>query len=194
MNPQTSLARRYHWHSRELKSYVCEPHKAVVSLKTHKKVLNLVAYENEKARNTIWEISFEKPEKNLKELKYLLSLRLPKEHSIIRENLSLERLEKKLKKIYEEKPKDFLSLINTEGVGQKTIRALSLIAQLVYNEEISFRDVRIFAYAHGGKDGHPYPIVKKDYELTISLLEKAIKESKISQNEKLLALKRLACL
>jgi len=194
MNPHNSLARRYHWHSRELKSYTCEPHKAVVSLKVHKKVLNLVAYENEKARKTIWEISQEKPEKNLKELKYLLSLRLPKEHSITMENFSLERLEKKLKKIYEEKPKDFLSLINMEGVGQKTIRALSLIAQLVYNEEISFRDVRIFAYAHGGKDGHPYPIVKKDYELTISLLERAIKESKISQKEKLLALKRLACL
>ncbi|MCS7249773.1 MAG: DUF763 domain-containing protein [candidate division WOR-3 bacterium] len=192
MNTDTSLARRYHWYSKELKDYVCEPHKAVVSLKSHKKVLNLVAYENENIRKTISEIAQRKPEKNLKDLYYIFSLKLPKEHPVRIEDLSLERLHKKLKKIYEEKPKDFLSLINLEGVGEKTIRALTLISHLVYKENISFRDVRIFSYAHGGKDGHPYPIVKKDYELTISLLEKAIKESKIGREEKISCLKRLS--
>ncbi|MEO0087706.1 MAG: DUF763 domain-containing protein [candidate division WOR-3 bacterium] len=194
MNPNTSLARRYHWHSKELKSYVCEPHKAVVSLKSHKKVLNLVAYENENIRKTISEIAQRQPEKNIKDLSYVLSLKLPKEHPVIIEDFSLERLHKKLKKIYEEKPKDFLSLISLEGIGEKTIRALTLISHLVYNENISFRDVRIFSYAHGGKDGHPYPIVRKDYELTINLLEKAIKESKIGREEKISALKRLSAI
>lgn len=192
MNLNTSLARRYHWHSKELKSYVCEPHKAVVSLKSHKKVLNLVAYENENIRKTITEISQREPVKNLKDLSYLLTLKLPKEHPVIMEDFSLEILHKKLKKLYEEKPKDFLSLISLEGIGEKTIRALTLISHLVYNENITFRDVRIFSYAHGGKDGHPYPIIKKDYELTINLLEKAIKESKIGREEKILALKRLS--
>jgi len=194
MNPNTSLARRYHWHSKELKSYVCEPHKAVVSLKSHKKVLNLVAYENENIRKTVSEIAQRQPEKNIKDLSYVLSLKLPREHPVIIEDFSLERLHKKLKKIYEEKPKDFLSLISLEGIGEKTIRALTLISHLVYNENISFRDVRIFSYAHGGKDGHPYPIVRKDYELTINLLEKAIKESKIGREEKISALKRLSAI
>ncbi len=194
MNPHTSLARRYHWHSKELKSYVCEPHKAVVSLKSHKKVLNLVAYENENIRKTITEISQREPEKNIKDLSYLLTLKLPKEHSVIMEDFSLEILHTKLKKLYEEKPKDFLSLIRSEGIGKKTIRALTLISHLVYDENISFRDVRIFSYAHGGKDGHPYPIIKKDYELTINLLEKAIKESKIGREEKISALKRLSAI
>ena len=78
------------------------------------------------------------------------------------------------------------------GVGPQTIRALSLIAELVYGATPSFRDPVGYSFAHGGKDGHPYPVDRANYDHSIATLEQALRRARVGDREKLLALRRLA--
>ena len=94
-------------------------------------------------------------------------------------------------KTYEQSPDNFEKLISIQGVGPKTIRALALIGELLYGETPSFRDPARYSFAHGGKDGYPFPVNKKTYNNSIAFLESAIKKAKIGQTDKLKALKRL---
>lgn len=107
------------------------------------------------------------------------------------EDINTERLNKVLLKTYQRKPEDFESLVITEGVGPKTIRALSLISELIYKRPPSFRDPVRFSYAHGGKDGYPYPVDRKTYHSSAEILEKAVRTARIGRTERLKALKRL---
>ena len=91
-------------------------------------------------------------------------------------------------------PVDFEALLSTQGVGAKTIRSLALISELVYGVEPSFRDPAIFSFAHGGKDGHPYPVDRENYDLSIEVLSQALSAAKIGRTEKLKAMRRLAFL
>ncbi len=90
-----------------------------------------------------------------------------------------------------QKPKNFEKLLETKGVGPKTIRALSLISELVYGNKPSFTDPAKYSFAHGGKDGYPYPVDKKNYDRSIEILEKALRKAKIGYTEKIKALRRL---
>ncbi len=90
-----------------------------------------------------------------------------------------------------QKPENFEKLLGMTGVGPKTIRALSLISELVYGSKPSFSDPAKFSFAHGGKDGYPYPVDRKNYDRSIEVLEKAIRKAKIGQRDKLEALRRL---
>ena len=94
-------------------------------------------------------------------------------------------------KTYLRSPENYEELLAIEGVGPKTIRALALTSELIYGEPVSFRDPERFSFAHGGKDGHPYPVDRETYEKTITILETAIKSAKIGNREKSEALKRL---
>ncbi|MCM8793888.1 MAG: DUF763 domain-containing protein, partial [Candidatus Omnitrophica bacterium] len=113
-------------------------------------------------------------------------------HPVSFQDIRQENLQKILLKTYTEKPENFEKLLSIEGVGPKTIRALALISELIYGKEISFRDPVRFSFAHGGKDGHPYPIDKKDYALSIQILRDCLSRAKIGEYEKLRALKRLS--
>jgi len=97
-----------------------------------------------------------------------------------------------LLKTYEAPPKDFQEVLLKEGVGAKTLRALTLISELVYDAPASIKDPARFSFAHGGKDGHPYPVDKKNYDKTIEILERAIKNAKLGRREELETLKRLS--
>jgi len=190
MNEQNRYARRYHWFSQGVKDFVCEPHWAVCC-DQKREGLNLVAQESERARQSITELSNEKPEFLISEGKRVNELYLPKEHSIPMEGIRLEKLEKIFIQIYEHAPKNFEGLLGMRGVGPKSLRALSLISELIYGAKPSFRDPTRFSFAHGGKDGHPYPVDRKVYDKTIEALRDAIDKAKVGDREKMEAVRRL---
>lgn len=193
MNESNRYARRYHWLSEGVKDFVCEPHKAICSDGIGQ-ALNMVAVESEKARRVSTEIAGEKPEKLIKELKRIQTLQLPSRHFLLKEDINPDRLWKVFLKTYERGPEDFETLLGLPGVGPKTIRALSLIAELVYGAKPSFRDPARYSFAHGGKDRHPYPVDRENYDRSIEFLKKAISSAKIGNRERMEALKRLATL
>jgi hypothetical protein len=192
MNEETRYARRYHWLSERVDDFVCEPHAGICS-EGRGEVLNLIASESAPARATITQLgSEEKPEKLLAELKRLKTLDLPPRHYLSLEDIHPDRLSKILLHVYEYSPEDFESLLGLQGVGPKTMRALSLISELVYGVAPSFRDPARYSFAHGGKDGHPFPVDRETYDRSIALLGTAVRKAKIGNREKMEALKRLS--
>ncbi len=192
MNEGTGWARRYHWLSRNVSDFVCEPHAAVVSDQRGQQVLNLVAEESEGARKTAALLSAEKPEKLVAELKQAQELSLPGRHGILVADIRPESFRRTLLKTYEHPPADFEALLGRAGVGPKTMRALALIADLVYGARASTRDPATFSFAHGGKDGIPYPVDRATYDRSIEMLREAVNRAKVADRERLSALKRLA--
>lgn len=191
MDPTTRMARRYHWISEGLVSFVEEPHKAVVGERKGK-VLNLVAREAAPARETIPGIVSRPPEKTLAELERLPSLAMPRRHGIVAPaDVNPQGMKKVLLSLYERAPGDFEGVLAIPGVGPKTLRALTLVSELIWGAPASARDPARFSYAHGGKDGTPYPVDRRTYDKTIASLRKAILQAKVGHREKLDALKRL---
>jgi hypothetical protein len=183
-------ARRYHWLSQGLKDFVCEPHWAVCC-DQRGEGLNLVALESEQARRAMAELSHERPEFLITEGKKAIELFLPEEHFILAEDIRLERLEKIFNQIYDRSPQNFEQLLGIQGVGAKSLRALSLISELIYGVRPSFKDPARFSFAHGGKDGHPYPVDRKAYDQTIEVLKSAIDKARLGDREKMEAIHRL---
>lgn len=187
MNVQNRWARRYHWLSKTVVDFVCEPHQAICC--DHKsQALNMVAKESADCRAISAKLCIEKPEKVVSEFK---SLRLSSHHAVSLDDIQANNLERILVKTYEQKPKNFEGLLGTSGVGPKTIRALALISEVIYGKGPSFRDPVRFSFAHGGKDGHPYPVNKVEYDRSIQILKDAVTDAKIGHSEKLKAIKRL---
>ncbi len=192
MNETNRYARRYHWLGEAVACFVNEPHFAILS-ETRGQPLNLVASESEPARATIADIaSNETPGKVMLELKKLKTLTLPSRHSIGVRDLHPDSLSKILLSTYERQPRDFEQLLSLPGVGPKTVRALSLISELVHGVAPSYRDPARYSFAHGGKDGIPYPVDRKTYDQSIELLARAIRKSRLGLREETDALHRLA--
>jgi len=195
MNDINHYARRYHWLSERVTDFVNEPHAAILS-EASGLALNLVASESHPARTTITEIATEqKPEALMAELKKIKTLELPRRHQIEINDLHPDSIAKILLSTYEKQPENFEQLLGLQGVGPKTIRALSLVCELVYGIAPSYRDPARYTFAHGGKDGIPYPVDRKTYDNTIDLLARAINRAHLGQDEKretFLRLKRLA--
>jgi hypothetical protein len=192
MNGQNHWARRYHWLSDNLTSFVCEPHSAICSQSKSENTLNLIARESEKARLTTSHLAKQKPKKIVKSLKKIkLSLHLSPHHEVLLRDINPKNLEKIFLSTYENQPQDFEKLLALKGVGPKTIRALSLISELIYHAPASTRDPARFSFAHGGKDGHPYPVDKETYTRSIEYLKEAVNKTKLGYYEKLHALRRL---
>jgi hypothetical protein len=189
MNTENRMARRYHWISEGIESFVKEPHKAI-QCDSSGIVLNMVARESADAQKISVEISCENPEKTFKNIEKVLNL--SKEHPIFLSDINPERIKKILLRTYERKPENFEELLGMEGVGPKTIRALALVSEIIFGAKPSFKDPVSFSFAHGGKDGHPYPVNRNVYDRTIGILEKGIKEARLGNREKLEVLKRLS--
>ena len=139
MNDATGYARRYHWLGEQVADFVCEPHVAIASTSVgpaanQGRVLNLVARESDHARSTIaWIAAQERPQLVVQDLHRLKSLRLPHRHAVSLEDIHPDNLARILLTTYERQPEDFQGLLALEGVGAKTLRALSLVAELVYD-------------------------------------------------------------
>lgn len=191
MNEEFSIARRYHWLSLNLKSFVEEPHEAVCC-DINTPSLNFTAKEATELRKSSVLLSCERPEKVIVEIKKIKELNLPVRHHLKIFDIKPENLYKVLLKTYEKQPSDFESLIGLRGVGAKTLRALALTSEIVYGTPLSFKDPARYSFAHGGKDRIPYPVDRNLYDSTIDILKNAVKEAKIGQTDKVLALKRLS--
>ncbi len=190
MNEETRYARRYHWFGQGVKDFVCEPHWAVCCDRK-KEGLNLVAQESQQTRQSITDLSHEKPEFLMAEGKKVAELFLPREHPVPKEKFRLDRLEKTFVQIYDQSPENFEQLLGIRGVGPKSLRALSLISELICGIKPSFRDPTRFSFAHGGKDGHPYPVDRGVYDKTIEVLKAAIDKARVGDREKIEAIRRL---
>ena len=190
MNDANGMARRYHWLAAQVKSYVNEPHAAVCA-ERQETVLNLVAGESEPVRNASAELSREKPDVVLSALRGQPALTMPKRHAVMVADVNPAHLQKILLKTYERAPEDFETLLGIEGVGARTLRALALTSEIIYGTPASTRDPARFSFAHGGKDGFPYPVDTGTYDKTVEVLRAAVTKAGIDRSERVAALKRL---
>jgi hypothetical protein len=186
MDPARKTARRYHWYSGEVADYVVEPHSAVCS-DARGRALNMVAAESEGARRRSASLARQSPEKLLREARLVL----PGRHGVELSDINPRRLQSVLLKTYQRQPAGFEALLGIEGVGPRTIRALSLLAELIYGEAPSYRDPARFSFAHGGKDGTPFPVDRATYDRTIEVMKKAIGSARVGNAERAAAFKRL---
>jgi hypothetical protein len=190
MNDETKTARRYHWLGDGSVDFVCEPHQAICC-DSRGEALNLVAKEGEANRAASTSLASERPERILGELKHIERLDLPARHTVTREEISIAHLHRVLLKTYEQRPGDFEALLGMAGVGAKTLRALALLSELLYGAKPSFRDPARFSFAHGGKDGHPYPVDRELYDHSIEFLKEIVNATRIGEFEKKRAFSRL---
>lgn len=183
-------ARRYHWLSESVSDFVCEPHSGIISEKKGK-TLNMVAEESGRARVVSSQLAQEKPEKLIKFLDKIQILNFPYQHEVDVKSLRKESLKRIFLKTYKKQPENFEQLLGIYGVGPKTIRALSLISELIYGAKPSYEDPAKFSFAHGGKDGYPYPVNKETYQESIEILHRAIKKAKLGRREKIETIRQL---
>jgi len=201
MNTSNKYARRYHWISKTLESFVEEPHSGIAGDRVEKTVLNLTSSKSREARKLSVDLVSENPSRLIR----LLNLILNKQETLTRWiDLEFEvhfpphlYMPRKInweavRRAYDIKPRDYEELIQIEGVGPSTLRALALIATLVYGVKIDWRDPIRFTFAHGGKDGVPYPVSKKRMEESIKILNSILESADIDKEEKLKAFRRLA--
>jgi hypothetical protein len=203
MNIAYQKARRYHWYSPIIKDPTIEPHQGIQSEVVIPKVLNLTAKKSLANRENIIKITTDK--KTLQyEVKRLIHRSGEKHQQLTLLNISdrefysekvvgetfTPRLEQSINQIIQKPINNLTDVLMTQKVGPKTIRALSLIAELVSGAKPSFEDPVRYTFAFGGKDGIPYPVDRKTYDQTIDLIEKAIKKSGLGYAEKEKALKR----
>jgi hypothetical protein len=191
MNEESRTARRYHWLSERVADFVNEPH-AAVCCDQRGGVLNLVADDSAAARSASAELARESPERTLEVLEQAPILVMPDRHALSAEDIDPRYLRRILLKTYERAPEDFEALLGMPGVGAKTLRALALASELIYGARASTRDPARFSFAHGGKDGHPYPVDRTTYDQTIDILRRALDRARLDRSERISALKRLA--
>lgn len=191
MNEASRYARRYHWLGEGLASFTCEPHSGIWAARREENVLNLVARESEETRRAAAEMACQAPESLLRELDRTQHLRMPERHEILPADIDPKRLYKALLASYEGQPATFEDLLGVRGVGPRTLRALAFLAEIVYGAQPSFRDPARFGYAHGGKDGHPYPVDRGTYDRSIEILRQAVRRAKIGDRDRLNALRKL---
>ena len=231
MNGAEKKARRYHWCSTNLRSFVEEPHSGVVG-DNRGKILNLTDTEAKGARNSILEMSREEPERMLREIVQIgkpasqmilmqdgksvggvagvstalpeqqelfpelqetneRSIVMPTHHEVLAQDVDLKRLGGVLATAYESQPKDFESLMLTPGLGPRTLQSLALVSEVIYGTPSRFTDPARFSFAHGGKDGHPFPVPLKIYDESIRVLRDSIEKSKLGYKDKSDCIRRL---
>ncbi|HSJ15764.1 MAG TPA: DUF763 domain-containing protein [Longimicrobiales bacterium] len=192
MRPNDGSARRYHWLGARVSDLVCEPHAAVCSDATQP-VLNFVATESAGARVAVTKLANEEPARVARELGQLLTMELPRRHWVdVKRDVHAGRVHQVLLTTYERRPADFEALLATPGIGPAALRALSLVAEVVYGEPTSTRDPARFSFAHGGKDGHPFPVDRTTYDHSIAWLRDAVTRAKLGNSDRADALRKLA--
>lgn len=240
MNVSEKKARRYHWCSSDLRSFVENPHTGVVG-DNRGKILNLTDDKADKTRDSILQMSLEKPEKILTEINQIgkpssqiilfqdgknvpvknniqnelfseeemgiqkkeinknclqinyegRNIIMPSHHEVLQEDVDLKRLGGVLATAYESQPKDFESLLLTPGLGPRTLQSLALVSEVIYGTPSRFTDPARFSFAHGGKDGHPFPVPLKIYDESIRILRDSIEKSKLGYKDKSDCIQRL---
>jgi len=190
MNEEKKNARRYQWLSKDNLDLFSDPHTGI-TCDDRTDVLNYVTGESELARNSTIDFVRENPDTMVKTWKEI-ALSMPDRHYISARDINEKRLYKMFRTIHESGPETFKDLIEIQGVGPRTVSALALVSELVYKTPPSFEDPARFSFAHGGKDGHPFPVDKKTYEHSIDFLKSCLDKAKMGDRDKLDAFKRLS--
>ena len=254
MNTAEKKARRYHWCSTNLRSFVEEPHSGVVG-ENRGKILNLTDSHADTARNSILDMSRQEPERIINEITQIgkpasqiillqdgkvnggivgvspaervatnevgaqgetspsyvqgelfpelvsqsemeieqkrRSIILPAHHEVQEQDVNLKRLGGVLATAYETQPQNFEELLLTPGLGPRTLQSLALVSEVIYGTPSRFTDPARFSFAHGGKDGHPFPVPLKIYDESIRVLKESIEKSKLGYKDKSECIKRL---
>lgn len=231
MNVSEKKARRYHWSSEKLRSFVENPHTGVTG-ENQGLILNLTDINASSTRSKILSLTQENPDRIIREVKKMggseslqlelfddaeknknppsnqnnlsnewqktqilikndRNLVMPSHHEIRAEDVDLKRLGAVLATAYESENADFESLLLTPGLGPRTLQSLTLVSEVIYGTPSRFTDPARFSFAHGGKDGHPFPVTTKIYDESIRILGESIEESKMGYSEKSECLYRL---
>ncbi len=231
MNVKEKTARRYHWCSSDLKSFVEDPHTAVTG-ENRGKILNLTAAEAEKTRSSILTLTQENPDRLVKEIAKISgqdlirqgelfsdpalpqeanlpakspdwqgtsviiensrNVKMPAHHEVRAEDVDLKRLGGVLATAYDSgSTQNFESLLLTPGLGPRTLQSLTLVSEVIFGTPSRFNDPARFSFAHGGKDGHPFPVATKIYDESIRILGESIEKSKLGYKDKSYCLARL---
>lgn len=216
MNQEEQSARRYHWHSESINDMVCEPHSGISSAILLQRALDMTAKRSDASRNISTELVQAGYGPLLKEVEILhrhasglsrmVTLDFGGERTSV---LELERkefthhpvvledfknnlyLKKILAKVTDQAPRSYEELVSIQGVGPKTVRALSLIGEVIYGARPSYEDPARYSFAHGGKDATPYPVDRETYDQSIYVLSHVLRKARIEISEKEKALRRL---
>lgn len=195
LNEGSGWARRYHWLSLDVDSFLDQPHAGVCS-RDRLQPLNLVHPQSRENRDLCVEISVEDPVNTLQEYRRILDgwddhrtrLELPARHDLPR----MDSFQRAMRRLYDHPAESFEDLMDTGGIGPKTIRALSMVSELVWGARPSYEDPARYSFAHGGKDGHPYPVNRTRYEDSIRILRQSISDAKMGRRDRIRALERLS--
>lgn len=216
MNTNNKYARRYHWMSTQIDDYLIDPHTAIECNKKEENTLNMTSKESKQTQ----EISVDLINDNPNHLKQYFKrkdpkqtlltdyfdfkiedsyeddfrkqpeLNMPAHHQVLDMDLSENEFQV-LKNAYELQPENYEELILLDGIGPKKIRALALISDLIYGKPASWEDPVKYSFAHGGKDGYPYPVDCEVYDNTIETMKETLDQAKLDKKEKYNAIKRL---
>lgn len=187
MNPNERMARRYHWLSSSLRSFMEEPHTSVCG-RNQGLILNLTDKLAAPTKEGIMELTKESPDKLMREV----SIILPNHHEVKAEDVNLKRLGAALILAHETNVSDMESLLLLEGVGPRTLQSLTLVSEVIHGTPSRFSDPARFSFAHGGKDGHPFPVPTSVYDETIEVFDKAIRQARLGEKDKSNVLKNLS--
>lgn len=186
-------ARRYHWLGARVTDRVREPHAAIASERAGSDVLDLTAATSDRAREAVAAIAREEPDRIAREVDRLTVLEMPGNHAVdVRRDINPRHLKKIMLSTYQAEPDSFERVLSVPGVGAKGVRALVLLAELLYGTPASTRDPARFSFAHGGKDGHPFPVDRATYDATVRYLRSALDHARIGRTDRVHALKRLS--
>ena len=207
MNGERKQARRYHWLSETLRSFVEEPHAAIDGVEQGE-IINLTDRRAQASRRTQLDILQSLgPDGIARELRalevrdempgpltsqpMLPHLIMPAHHEVRPNDVLVRRLHGNLAAAADRGPSDFCELLLIPGIGARTVRALAMVAEIVHGAPYRFTDPARFSFAHGGKDRHPFPVPLRVYDQTIQVLKSAVQKAKLGGAEELSALKRL---
>lgn len=213
LNEKSKMARRYHWISDQLVDYIIEPHKGIIGNEKVPLCLNMTSKDSEENRKTCVDL-IKEGSKSIKSSINKINKKLSFENLdkwidepttppnckiFVNEIQAIENYEmpltlnwKTIDELYDITPTNYEDLISQKGVGPSLIRALSLISEIIYGNRASWKDPVKYNYAHGGKDGLPYPIARNTYDKSIKYLSEVISGSKIEKKERIASLKRLS--
>ena len=213
MNQDTRMARRYHWHSKDIDDLVIEPHSGISASKSAGAVLNLTAKKSKQTQDLSVELANGNYQSLMKDISILrshtselsrylqlknndephsepldllwLGKKEPYYHPVLLEDFGKSKyLEKILREVNEVRPENYEKLVSLQGVGPKTVRALSLVSEVIYGARPSYEDPARYSFAHGGKDKIPFPVDKPTYDTTIEFFREVIRNMKLPLYEK----------
>jgi hypothetical protein len=187
LNDRSGLARRYHWHSANVRDFVADPHYGIAG--AHQgTIMNLVDSHAARAQEALVTMAHANPEATLRDVRHL---EMPRHHDVRAEDVDLKRLGAVLAVAYERDLKNFADLLLVENLGPRTLQTMAMIAEVVHGTPVRFSDPARFSFALGGKDGHPFPVPLKTYDESIALLRRSLDRAKLDGGVKIEGFRRL---